>query len=186
MPASVCHVCTNTVADGIYAVGCGESEVVYHASSGVFVWSKLPAACHIRSVGDIAGAIDTTGYVKIMLQGRKYKAHRLAIFALTGMWADQVDHINGDRKDNRAENLRSVTALENAKNAKKRKDSRTKVNGVAFVERLGKWRVRINHNSQTLYLGLYLTEEEAIDVRLRYEKILGYSLRHGTELCLSQ
>lgn len=46
------------------------------------------------SVGDVAGGLDMEGYVRLRLNGRRYKAHRLAIFYMTGKWPKAVDHKN--------------------------------------------------------------------------------------------
>lgn len=77
-----------------------------------------------------------------------------------------IDHINGNKLDNRKCNLRLVTQQQNCFNSKKRiapvsgkKPSRFK--GVGWRENRKKWRSRITFNGKRYYLGQYETEEEA-------------------------
>ena len=89
----------------------------YDPKTGEFVWkvrvnSKVPK-------GSIAGADHNKGYVHITIKGKKYLAHRLAWFSINKYWPTYIDHINGNRKDNRIENLREVTCSENLHNQRK-------------------------------------------------------------------
>ena len=69
-------------------------------------------------------ANDKDGYAQVSIGKRKFKAHRVIYAIVHGtMPADEIDHINGDRADNRIENLRDVSRLENMHNSKNRKDN---------------------------------------------------------------
>ncbi len=72
---------------------------------------------------------------------------------------NQGDHRNGDTLDNRRSNLRICTQSQNKKNARKRRDNTSGVKGVDF--HAGKWRVRINENGQSVYVGKYNSKEDA-------------------------
>lgn len=69
-----------------------------------------------------AGLTDRNGYLVLRFQqkkqGRRDKvyAHRLAFFLTYGRWADQIDHANGDKTDNRLCNLRECTGSQNSTN----------------------------------------------------------------------
>ena len=113
--------------------------------------------------GSVAGCLDpTTGYVRIRIRGKKYAAHRLAILYITGQAVPAdltVDHINGDRADNRFENLRTCTNAENSRNTKPHKDNPTGFKGIQ--ERKGKWRAILGLNYKKVHLGSFSSKEAA-------------------------
>lgn len=73
-----------------------------------------------------------------------------------------VDHINGDRLDNRRENLRLATKIENGRNSKQREDNQSGFKGVSRY-RVGfdKWRARIRVDKKEIHLGVFETKEDA-------------------------
>lgn len=73
----------------------------------------------------------------------------------------EVDHINGDRLDNRKQNLRVVTRAENAQNLRPRDGGTSRFRGVSFDRRAGKWRAEVTIFYKKHYLGLFDTEDEA-------------------------
>jgi hypothetical protein len=113
--------------------------------------------------GTVAGCLDsTTGYVRVRVRGKKYAAHRLAVFYMTGQPVPSgmsIDHINGDRSDNRFENLRICTNIENSFNTKPHKDNLTGLKGIQ--ERKGKWRAMLGFNHKKVHLGSFASKEEA-------------------------
>lgn len=78
------------------------------------------------------GSIDAYGYLVLKIKGKQLKAHRIAWFLHYGSWPiGVIDHINGDRIDNRIRNLRDVSVKENnANNVNKLPNSKTGVKGV--------------------------------------------------------
>ena len=87
----------------------------YNSETGVFTRrvsrGKSPA-------GSIAGSCGSDGYIRIGIDGRSYRAHRLAWLYVNGFWpTSQIDHVNCIRTDNRASNLREATHGENQTNA---------------------------------------------------------------------
>lgn len=84
----------------------------------------------------------------------KVMMHRLILGAPEGVL---VDHINGNGLDNRKSNLRLVTFLENAWNARKYKTSTTGLKGVTYEPSRQKWRARINVAGKRMSLGWFDT-----------------------------
>lgn len=112
--------------------------------------------------GEVAGGIDLEGYLKIKIDGRPYKSHRLAWLYICGeMPPEHIDHINGVRTDNRMVNLRPATNSENQRNRGAPKNSTTGVKGVSWCQRDRRYRARINTYGKCKYLGLFGTAEEA-------------------------
>ena len=72
--------------------------------------------------GQVAGGINQNGYCAIVCMGRTVQAHRIAWALAFNVWPDgEIDHINGDRSDNRLSNLRDVSLGENLRNQKHNK-----------------------------------------------------------------
>ena len=129
----------------------------YDPDSGVFHWLVRKG----RAVaGQVAGATNSHGYRQIRVDGVIYGAHRLAfIFMTGGLPPAQVDHIDGDKANNRWANLRPATPEQNMRNFDGRKDNRSGFKGVGFSA--GKWRARIKANGVRHNLGRFDTPEEA-------------------------
>lgn len=107
------------------------------------------------------GNKQANGYVYIKIDGKSYMAHRLAWLDVNGEWPEVfVDHINGDRSDNRLINLRAATRELNAQN--QRVAQKHNKLGILGVSPYGeKYYACIRVNGKTKYLGLHETPEVA-------------------------
>ncbi len=132
----------------------------YCRESGQFRW-KVDRGGKARA-GKAAGKPHHNQYVQIRVFGRLYYAHRLAWFLVHSRWPkNELDHINGDRTDNRIENLRECTRAENGQNQAKRKDNASGFIGVSWDVVHAKWRADIRLSGRTRYLGLFVNAEDA-------------------------
>lgn len=88
----------------------------YDPTSGVLMWRVAPRRGSVRA-GDAAGCKTKAGYVFVGIGGKSVMAHRLAWLLFYGEWpGDYIDHINGDKADNRITNLRAVSNSQNMQN----------------------------------------------------------------------
>jgi hypothetical protein len=107
--------------------------------------------------GKLIGCVSACGYLVVMINKRQYKAHRLAWLYVHGDHPlDMIDHINGDRKDNRIVNLRSVNNTVNQQNQRKPMSSnKSGFMGVCWHIRCRKWRVNLRHKGKTKHIGYF-------------------------------
>jgi hypothetical protein len=134
----------------------------YDAETGQLVW----LVARNGSAGRIAGSPNSEGYIQVKIGGVLYKAHHLAFVLVTGFWPDdQVDHIDGNRQNNRFVNLRQCNASENACNRKARSDNTSGVPGVTWNKEESKWRVRVQKNGKRLLVGDYRNYDDAVSAR---------------------
>lgn len=123
--------------------------------------------------GDIAGRIDDSGYVRVYVDGVKYTAHRLAVLWMTGEFPpEEVDHINGNRSDNRWSNLRLATRSENMRNKGTYRTNTSGLRGVSFYKRTGMWKAQIQHEGKKIGLGYFHSAEKAHSAYTHAEALL--------------
>lgn len=125
-------------------------------------------------------SIDRYGYKYGTVLGVKHKAHRVCYAIHHGAWPiGQIDHINGDRADNRIENLRDVTLTENSRNHKLRVTNSSGTIGVTLHKGSGMWRATIGKNGKRINLGEFRSFQDAVSCRRKAEIELGYHENHG-------
>lgn len=136
----------------------------YDPESGFFFWAverKLGGGKHIIPAGARAGTIDTRGYITMMLDGKRYYAHRLAWLYVHGESPHHIDHINCIPGDNRLINLRAATSSQSGANRRKNKNNTTGFRGVWFNKKKGKFAGSLVLNRRRRHLGYFDTPEEA-------------------------
>lgn len=115
-------------------------------------------------VGRFAGkeawtALSKDGYRVGLYKRKQYMAHRLVWAMMTGCWPKMIDHINGDRSDNRPSNLREATHTQNMRNKKKADGTKSAYIGVSpYGEG---WIARIRTGGKVQKLGVFDDEERA-------------------------
>ena len=145
------------------------SIIIYDAETGKFYW-KIDRAENVKAGAEVFQNINTSGYKDITTSGRTYRAHRLAWLYTYGEWPKVIDHINGDRQDNRICNLRSTTQRGNTQNMKHHREGR--LVGASYVKHIDKWVAQIYHKEVNgrvpIVIGYYKTEQEAHDAYMTY------------------
>lgn len=120
------------------------------------------------------------GYKAVAIMGTAFLAHRAAWALHYGVWPEGwMDHINGDRTDNRIVNLRVVSPSENSRNSALSSLNRTGVPGVFYEAAANRWKAYINVNRRRIELGSHSTLESAVSARRAAEREFGFHPNHG-------
>ena len=145
--------------------------LVYEPTTGVFT-NRVSRSSRALA-GSVAGSPDADGYLQIRLDGKNYKAHRLAWLYITGSWpTGLIDHHNGKVAENRFTNLRDATPRVNSQNVHgARIDSGTGLLGSSFDAKRGKYLAQISINGRKKNLGRYATAEEAHQVHIAAKRL---------------
>lgn len=144
----------------------------YNPETGVFT-RKANTRGKYNS-GRTAGIEHNEGYFSLCANGKKYLAHRVAWLHVTGEWPKaDIDHINGNRADNRFENLRDVSRSVNLQNRRSpKKTSSSRFLGVSFSKHKkdNPWVAQIKTGGKIHNLGYFSTEEAAHEAYLRKKR----------------
>ena len=132
----------------------------YDPETGIFTWRVSRGGV---VAGAIAGANNGKGYLRIVIDNRKYRAHRLAWLMTFGEWPDdQIDHMDGDKLNNRIVNLRECSNSKNHQNlGGAYSNNAIGVLGVYYFKKSKKWRAQITHDKKQHHLGSFETPEQA-------------------------
>lgn len=157
--------------------------VTYDPLSGLFTYKDCPTQSkrwRSKCAGNPALAYPHGGgYFWGYIDGQKVYAHRAAWKVMHGTDPLFIDHINGNRADNRIVNLRNVDRTGNARNCKRQRNNKSGMPGVHWYKPYGKWQVYISKNNKRVNLGYFWCIGEAMRIRKCAEKDLGYAGGHG-------
>lgn len=141
-----------------------KSLLAYDPDNGEFRW-RVDCGARARA-GTLAGTFTTKGYRYIKIDRRGYMAHRLVWLYVVGEWpVAQIDHINRVKHDNRWNNLRPATNIENAQNQPRRCTNKSGVTGVHFYIPHKKWCASIRANGKNIFLGYFADKNDAVTAR---------------------
>lgn len=128
----------------------------------------------------VAGGIHSKGYLKLGFLGKQYLVHRVIWLLNFGNWPIyEIDHINGDRTDNRINNLQDVTTADNGRNKKIPSTNSSGHIGVIWDSARNKWRSELQINGKKKTLGRFDSIEEAIEIRRIKQAEYGFHSNHG-------
>jgi hypothetical protein len=141
----------------------------YEPTTGMFTWKPRPNLPSFKRINEPAG-FRKDNYIVIKIGNKSYPAHRLAWLYMTGELPPAsmlIDHKNGKRDDNRWDNLRLATPVQNSMNRAVPRNNTSGHIGVTREFKTGeeRWRAKINFNGLRRDLGHYATIDEAIAAR---------------------
>lgn len=153
----------------------------YNPDTGVF--TRITGVSG-HSVGLRVGSNHGMGYRSVGVDRIRYYEHRLAWLYMHGEFPEhQIDHINHDTSDNRIENLRRVTNIENQRNRSMSKNNTSGIMGVSFCKQTSKWVAEIKVNYRKINLGRFNTIQEATRAREAANDKYGFHISHGNPCC---
>ena len=127
-----------------------------------------------RKNGQKAGTKHHTGYTQIVANRKLHNAHRLIFLLHHGWLPEVIDHIDGNRSNDKIENLRPATWVENLQNMKIRPNNKSGCKNVSWSKEKSKWVVQLSINKKPTYFGrfddLELADLVATEARNKYHK----------------
>lgn len=148
----------------------------YDPVTGVLYWRIRPS--NNVKAGDPVGSLRMDGYFATRFKGESYYIHRLVWFVLYKRWPAEIDHIDHDRLNNRAENLREVSHPVNGKN-QSLPSNNTGLGVCGLHRQADKWRARIRVDGHLKSLGMFDDWFDAVCARKAAEAEHGFHANHG-------
>ena len=152
-----------------------KSVIFYDEKLGIF--ERIVNSRRRKNTKIKAGTKTKNGYISIYINGYSYYAHRLAWIYVYGEWPiDKIDHINGNKEDNRIENLRQANSSENRENLKLK--SNTKKSNLMLGVRYKRsnlkkpFSAQISKDGKYFHIGYYASEIEAHEAYLNAKRLM--------------
>jgi hypothetical protein len=139
----------------------------YDPETGIIRWAVDVWAGRYRNVrvmkeGDVAGTKNGTGYYYIVADGHRVRAHRLAWLLFYGQSPKAlIDHIDGDKTNNRIANLREATKSQNGFNRGPERGNKSGFKGVYWSSQKRKWHAEMRVRGKRKHIGFYDTPQSA-------------------------
>ncbi len=154
-----------------------QSILLYNPETGAFFWRK-------KRLGILktrrAGSFYSNGYRRICIDYTVYLEHRLAFLYMTGEFPENhVDHIDGNRANNKWVNLREATPVINGKNQKMAVNNVSGITGVRWKENDLRWVAYIQSNKKQIFLGCFENLFDAACARKSAQLKYQFHENHG-------
>jgi hypothetical protein len=134
------------------------AQSLFEYKEGNLYW-KVQKAPHVK-VGSKVGS-PAHGYETVYVDGKNWRIHRLVFLMHYGYIPKLIDHVNGNRIDNRIENLREANDTQNAYNIRMHKDNKSGIKGVSWDKYKDMWIAKIQANKKRIQLGYFKNIDDA-------------------------
>ncbi len=136
---------------------------LFKYEDGDLYWIDSPNS--LVAAGSKAGSIRSDGYVGIFIKGTYYFAHRIVWEMFNGAIPEGlvIDHIDGQRANNKIENLRLCTFQQNHFNRGKQSNNKSGFKGVSWHKQKQKWVAQIKIEGRNKFLGFFTDPVEAYE-----------------------
>lgn len=125
-------------------------------------------------------SITEAGYFRGAVKGKQVNAHRIVWAIAHGRWPKGlIDHINGDRQDNRISNLRETDHIGNGQNAKISKANKSGHTGISWCKQQEKWKVQLRDNRRKRTIGRFKELADAVAAKEQAYTEIGFHPNHG-------
>ena len=155
----------------------------YDPETGILTW-KVKKSRNIN-IGDVAGSEFKTKqgkrYLRVSVNDKLYFIHRIAWMYSYGEWPCEIDHKDGNGLNNKWENLRNVSRLENSKNQRKSTRNKSGIVGVFWDRTYNKWRAYIRVNGVLHSIGQFKSLFDAVCARKTSELEYYFHKNHGSD-----
>lgn len=155
-----------------------KESLSYCADTGIAKW--MVKRTGKAKEGSSAGYLRRDGYLEVKINNVSFLLHRVIWALHYGVWhKGEIDHIDGNKTNNRIANLRAATKSENQRNAGLRFDNKSGCPGVCWYKQTGKWVANITLGNKRKHLGFFDKLEDAIAARKQADKDYGFHKNHG-------
>jgi len=142
-----------------------EQKMIY--ARDIVGWTANENGDVFNKKGKKIGYLNNKGYlcssIKIDKKSKKIKMHQFVFWYFNNYIPKIIDHKNRIKNDNSLQNLRDISQQENCWN--------TNTNGVSYHKQTKKWRARIGYKMKRIHIGMFDTQEEAINAYIKAKKI---------------
>lgn len=153
----------------------------YDPDTGILSW-KIKPSRRIVLGQPVGGKIRSDGYLHARIDKHVSLSHRIIWAHYYGEWITEIDHINGNRADNRVVNLRACTRSSNLANMFISSRNTSGIKGVGWDKARAKWFAKIACNGRHYNLGRFEAKEEAAAAYAKAAvQHFGEFARHGKD-----